>query len=92
MSPHPLHEDFVEDFSELIAEDSEEVTAYTVVVRVRDELENRREYIFIVAAGSEIGLGEFSNSSDPFSLSECSHVIVTCFLCDDTVGIIIDTH
>ena len=70
----------------LVADDSEEVTAYTVVVRVRDELENWREYIFIVAAGSEIGLGEFSNSSDPFSLSECSHVIVTCFLCD-AVGI-----
>ena len=63
-------EDFVEDFSELVAEESEEMIGYSVIVRVRDELENQREYIFTVAAGSEIGLGEFSNSSDPFSLSE----------------------
>ena len=73
-------EDFVEDFSELVAEEGEEMIGYTVIVRVRDELENQREYIFIVAAGSEIGLGEFSNSSDPFSLSECCHVII--FSCE----------
>ena len=79
-------EEFVEEFSELFDEENEEVIGHTVIVRVRDELENRREYIFIVAAGSEIALGEFSDPSDPISLSECSHVIVTCFSCD-VVGI-----
>ena len=61
---------YIEELTDVLSEESGEVIGYFVVIRVRNELENQREYVFEVAAGSEIGLGEFSNSSDPFRLSE----------------------
>ena len=47
--------------------EEEEVVGYEVRLKVR-ELEQGEKYVFAVAAGSTIGLGDFSHPSDPYSL------------------------
>ena len=46
-----------------------EVVGYHVILRVRG-LRQRRSYVFSVAAASAVGLGEFSDSSQPYTLED----------------------
>ena len=46
-----------------------EVVGYEVTVKVRG-LQQGRSYVFSVAAASEVGEGDYSDLSDPFSLED----------------------
>ena len=56
--------------------EEEEVVGYEVRLKVGD-LEQGEEYVFAVAAGSAIGLGDFSDPSDPYSLEGTSTFVIT---------------
>ena len=52
-----------------------EVVGYEVTVKVGG-LQQGRSYIFSVAAGSEIGEGDYSDLSDPFSLEDGMYMYI----------------
>lgn len=59
-----------------------EVVGYEVTMRVGG-LDQGRRYVFLVAAASIVGVGDYSDPSDPFSLEDsqyyslCSHILPT---------------
>ena len=53
------------------------VVGYEVTMRVRG-LQQGRRYVFSVAAGSEIGEGDYSDLSDPFSLEDGMYIYIVC--------------
>ena len=60
--------DYIKNEDMTIAADGE-VVGYNVKLRVRD-LSQGEEYVFSVAAANTVGLGEYSDFSDPFSLED----------------------
>ena len=62
--------DYVTSEEELV--DGGEVVGYDVTMRVGG-LEQGRRYVFIVAAASIIGVGDYSDPSDPFSLEDSEY-------------------
>lgn len=62
--------DYVTSEEEMV--DGGEVVGYDVTMRVGG-LEQRRSYVFIVAAASIIGVGDYSDPSDSFSLEDSEY-------------------
>ena len=54
-----------------------EVVGYHVILRVRG-LRQRRSYVFSVAAASAVGLGGFSDPSQPYTLEDGGMVACVC--------------
>ena len=52
------------------------ILAYYVEMRLSSQLNNQVDYVFAVAAENDIGVGEFSNASNPARLGEWAHIFL----------------